>query len=53
LIFRCSILRRARATASLKLDVPSENLVPLFDAIVAHLPGPEVDPDATLPIPGQ
>src|SRR5580658_6614051 len=40
---------QARAgTASLKLDVPSENLVPLFDAIVAHLPGPEVDPDATL-----
>ena len=22
--------------------------MPLFDAIVAHLPGPEVDPDATL-----
>ena len=40
---------QARAgTASLKLDTPSENLVPLFDAIVAHLPGPEVDPDATL-----
>ncbi|MGC2444143.1 translational GTPase TypA [Candidatus Binatus sp.] len=40
---------QARAgTASLKLDVPSENLIPLFDAIVAHLPGPEVDPDATL-----
>jgi len=40
---------QARAgTASLRLDVPSENLVPLFDAIVAHLPGPEVDPEATL-----
>src|SRR6202035_2370619 len=25
-----------------------ENPVPLFDAIVAHLPGPEVDPDATV-----
>src|SRR5579862_9121252 len=35
-------------TASHKLDVPSDNLFPLFDAIVAHLPGPEVDPDATL-----
>src|ERR1019366_2877218 len=40
---------QARAgTASFRLDVPSENLVPLFDAIVAHLPGPEVDPEATL-----
>src|SRR6266403_789936 len=35
-------------TASLRLDTPSENLIPLFDAIVANLPGPEVDPDATL-----
>ena len=35
-------------TASLRLDTPSDNLIPLFDAIVAHLPGPEVDPDATL-----
>ncbi|HUO05109.1 MAG TPA: translational GTPase TypA [Candidatus Binataceae bacterium] len=39
----------ARAgTATLKLDVPGENLIPLFDSIVAHLPGPEVNPDATL-----
>src|ERR1700687_2421206 len=35
-------------TASLRLDTPSDSLIPLFEAIVAHLPGPEVDPDATL-----
>src|SRR5216684_4501324 len=35
-------------TAAVKLEVPSDNLIPLFDGIVAHLPGPEVDPDATL-----
>src|ERR1700687_1205992 len=35
-------------TASLRLDVSSDRLIPLFDAIVTHLPGPEVDPDATL-----
>jgi GTP-binding protein len=33
----------ARAgTATAKLDVPGTGLAPLFDAIVAHLPGPEV-----------
>ncbi|MHB8384047.1 MAG: translational GTPase TypA [Candidatus Binataceae bacterium] len=37
-------------TATRKLDVPGTNLSPLFDAIVEHLPGPEVDPDATLQI---
>jgi GTP-binding protein len=43
------IYTQARAgTASLKLDGPHDNLFPLFDSIVAHLPGPEVDPDATL-----
>ncbi len=35
-------------TATRKLEVPGTNLSPLFDAIVEHLPGPEVDPDATL-----
>ncbi len=33
----------ARAgTATAKLDLPGTDLAPLFDAIVAHLPGPEV-----------
>src|SRR5216684_4828908 len=35
-------------TASPRLDTPSDSLIPLFDSIVASLPGPEVDPDATL-----
>src|SRR5882762_5802014 len=35
-------------TASLRLDTPRDSLIPLFDANVANLPGPEVDPDATL-----
>src|SRR5580658_3065855 len=39
----------ARAgTAALSLDTPGENLVPLFETIVSHLPGPEVDPEAAL-----
>jgi GTP-binding protein len=39
----------ARAgTATTKLAVPSTDLRPLFDTIVEHLPGPEVDPEATL-----
>jgi len=34
----------ARAgTATAKLDVPGTDLGPLFDGIVAHLPGPEVE----------
>ena len=40
-------------TATSKLEVPGVNLSPLFDAIVEHLPGPEVDPDATVAAPGQ
>ncbi len=35
-------------TATAKLEQPGANLRPLFQAIIAHLPGPEVDPDATL-----
>lgn len=35
-------------TATLKLDTPGADLRPLFDAIIAHLPGPEVDPEATV-----
>jgi GTP-binding protein len=36
----------ARAgTATAKLDLPGTDLAPLFDAIVAHLPGPEVQTD--------
>ncbi|HKM99033.1 MAG TPA: translational GTPase TypA [Candidatus Binataceae bacterium] len=36
----------ARAgTATTKLDVPGTDLGPLFDGIVAHLPGPEVADD--------
>ena len=35
-------------TATPKLEVPSDNLVPLFDTIVAKLPGPEVDAEANL-----
>ena len=39
----------ARAgTATLKLDQPGTDLRPLFDTIVAHLPGPKVDPEATV-----
>src|SRR5260370_12571978 len=40
---------QARAgTASLKLDVSSQNLVPLFDSIVAPLPRPPLRPRAQL-----
>jgi GTP-binding protein len=35
-------------TAVTKLGEVGRDLRPLFEAIVAHLPGPEVDPDATL-----
>ena len=35
-------------TAVTKFGEPGEDLAPLFEAIIAHLPGPEVDPDATL-----
>src|SRR5216684_4521505 len=39
----------ARAgTATLKLESGGTDLRPLFDTIVSHLPGPEVDPDAPL-----
>jgi GTP-binding protein len=39
----------ARAgTATLKLDQPGTDLRPLFETILAHLPGPEVDPEATV-----
>src|SRR5581483_5954782 len=39
----------ARAgTASLDLATPGADLRPLFEALLSHLPGPEVDPDATL-----
>jgi GTP-binding protein len=43
------IYTNARAgTATLRLDAPGTDLHPLFDEIVAHLPGPEVDPEATV-----
>jgi GTP-binding protein len=43
------IYTNARAgTATFKLESAGVDLHPLFDAIVNHLPGPEVDPDATL-----
>src|SRR6185312_13576561 len=32
--------------AAMSLDAPRENLDPLFDLIVKHVPAPEVDPDA-------
>ena len=35
-------------TATLKLDQPGADLRPLFETILAHLPGPEVDPEATV-----
>jgi GTP-binding protein len=35
-------------TASLSARVPGTDLQPLFEAIVSHLPGPEIDPDAPL-----
>jgi GTP-binding protein len=39
----------ARAgTATARLDTAGTDLRPLFDAIVSHLPGPEVDPDANV-----
>jgi len=43
------IYTNARAgTASRTLDGGSENLIPLFETIVSHLPAPVVDPDASL-----
>ncbi len=39
----------ARAgTATTRLGGEAADLRPLFEAIIAHLPGPEVDPDATV-----
>ncbi|HKV56348.1 MAG TPA: translational GTPase TypA [Candidatus Binataceae bacterium] len=39
----------ARAgSATTRLDQPGADLRPLFEAIGSHLPGPEVDPDASL-----
>ncbi|HXN87595.1 MAG TPA: translational GTPase TypA [Candidatus Binataceae bacterium] len=35
-------------TAVAKFGEPGENLKPLFETIISHLPGPEVDPEATL-----
>ncbi|HVN91397.1 MAG TPA: translational GTPase TypA [Candidatus Binataceae bacterium] len=35
-------------TSTLKLEEPGTDLHPLFEAIVNHLPGPDVDPDATV-----
>src|SRR3982074_565 len=35
-------------TASLDADVPGENLRPLFDAVVEHVPPPRGNPDAPL-----
>jgi GTP-binding protein len=35
-------------TATLKLDQPGADLRPLFETILTHLPGPEVDPEATV-----
>jgi GTP-binding protein len=35
-------------TATHKLEVPGTDLKPLFETIVQHLPGPEVDPDVGL-----
>ena len=35
-------------TASLDLDVPGEDLRPLFEAILAHVPPPKGDPNAPL-----
>lgn len=35
-------------TAAPRLDEPSRDLRPLFEAIIARLPGPEVDPDASV-----
>lgn len=34
--------------AMLRLEQPGTDLRPLFDTIIAHLPGPEVDPEATV-----
>ncbi len=43
------IYTNARAgTATLALEEHSENLRPLFDAIVQHIPPPQGDPDAVL-----
>lgn len=33
-------------TASLSLDEPGKNMIPLFDTIVDYIPAPEGDPDA-------
>lgn len=37
-----------RGTASESIDHPGENLQPLFDAIIQHIPAPSGDPEAPL-----
>src|SRR3989344_253240 len=37
-------------TATLSMDKPSDNLVPLFETILEKIPAPEVDPDGPLQI---
>ncbi|HZY86275.1 MAG TPA: translational GTPase TypA [Gemmataceae bacterium] len=37
-----------QGVATTDLSIPAENLKPLFDAILKHVPTPEVDPDAPL-----
>ncbi len=37
-----------QGVATTDLSVPAENLKPLFDAILKHVPTPEVEPDAPL-----
>jgi GTP-binding protein len=46
--FRVLYTNARAGTATEDLRQPGTNLRPLFEAIVAHLPGPEVDPDATV-----
>src|SRR4029079_15494505 len=38
-------------TASLDPEVPGEDLRPLFDAVVKHVPAPRGNPDAPVPLP--
>ncbi len=47
-ISRCSTRMRGTGIAKTSLDDPSEDLMPLFEAIIKNIPPPAGDPDAIL-----
>src|SRR5688500_14162306 len=48
LVFPIIYANARNGTASPSLDEPSEDLAPLFDAILEHIPAPTFDPDHPL-----